>query len=67
MAKKKKKEKKIEQDLVINLMYTQYPIMEAVADDCGMIAEFEDEEADWDIWFIDTAVTPSLLARMKPY
>lgn len=41
--------------------------MELVAEECNMYTEFEDEEADWDIWFIDSAVTPTLLSRMKTY
>jgi hypothetical protein len=26
-----------------------------------------DEEEDWDIWFIDGPIAPSLLTKMKPY
>lgn len=53
-------------DLVINLTYTQYPIMEEVAEAAGFRPEW-DEEEDWDIWFIDGPTQPSLLQKLKPH
>ena len=52
--------------LVINISYTQYEIIHEVAVKCNLRTSC-DEEEDWDIWFIDAPVLPSLLTKMKPY
>ena len=52
--------------LVINMMYTQYEIL----NDCSEELNFRlstDENEDWDVWFIDGAILPTLLTKMKPY
>ena len=52
--------------MVINTLYTQYEIMA----DAGKEANFslsQEEEQDWDIWWIDSAILPTLLQKMKPY
>ena len=52
--------------LTINVYFTQYEIIHEVALDCYLRTS-TDEEEDWDIWFIDGPVMPSLLTKMKPY
>jgi hypothetical protein len=40
--------------------------MEEVANECNLrISTDEDEE--WDIWWIDGPILPTLLLKMKPY
>jgi len=46
--------------------YTRYEIMEEVAKDLGMRTCL-DEDADWDVWFIDGPTIPALLVKMKNY
>ena len=55
-----------ENPLVINILYTQYEIIHEVAANCNYRTSL-DEEEDWDLWFIDGPVIPTLLQRMKPY
>lgn len=50
--------------LVLNILYTQYEIIHDVASECGFRTSVEDDD-DWDIWFIDGPVIPSLLMKMK--
>lgn len=52
--------------LTINILYTQYEIIHEVAAECSLRTSIEDDE-DWDIWFIDGPVIPSLMMKMKPY
>ena len=52
--------------LVINANYTQYEVLQDVADEMNMRLSYDDEE-DWDIWWIDGPILPTLLLRMKPY
>lgn len=52
--------------LVINVNYTQYEVLQDVADEMNMRLSYDDEE-DWDIWWIDGPILPTLLFRMKPY
>ena len=49
-----------EYPLVINILYTQYEIIHDVAIHCNLRTSV-DEEEDWDIWFIDGPIIPSLL------
>lgn len=55
-----------QQPLVINITYTQYEIIHEVSQCCNMRTSM-DEEEDWDVWFIDAAIIPALLTKMKPY
>lgn len=52
--------------LVLNILYTQYDIIHEVANQLQFRTSVEDDD-DWDIWFIDGPVIPSLLMKMKPY
>jgi hypothetical protein len=52
--------------MVINISYSRYEVIEEVAEGCNMRTSV-DEEADWDIWFIDGPIIPSLLIKMKNY
>jgi hypothetical protein len=55
-----------EYPLVINICYTQYEILY----DCAEETNFKlstNEDEDWDIWWIDGPILPSLLYKMKPY
>ena len=48
------------------MFYTQYEVLE----DCARETDFElsqDEEEEWDIWWIDGPIIPSLLLKMKNY
>lgn len=52
--------------LVINVLYTQYEVLQ----DCAEETNFRlstDEDEDWDIWWIDGPILPTLLTKMKPY
>lgn len=50
----------------MNISFTQYEIVSEVAAAANMRTS-QDEDEDWDIWFIDGPIMPSLLTRMKPY
>jgi len=63
---KKKKPNGNDPPLTINILYTQYEIMEEVAQELGFRTSI-DEEADWDVWFIDGPTIPALLVKMKNY
>jgi hypothetical protein len=52
--------------LVLNILYTQYDIIHEVAAECQLRTSVEDDD-EWDIWFIDGPIIPSLLMKMKPY
>lgn len=52
--------------LVINILYTQYEIIHEVAAECNYRTSVEDDD-DWDMWFIDGPVIPSLLHKMKAH
>lgn len=57
---------KSEWPLVVNITYTQYEVLE----DCSQETNFRlstDEEEEWDIWWIDGPILPTLLMKMKPY
>lgn len=47
-------------------MYTQYEIIHEVAEECNFRTSVEDDD-EWDVWFIDGPVNPSLLIKMKPW
>jgi len=52
--------------LVINICYTQYEVL----NDCSEELNFRlsvDENEDWDVWWIDGPILPTLLTKMKPY
>jgi tubulin polyglutamylase TTLL6/13 len=51
---------------VINVNYTQYEIVKDAADETDFRLTVDDEE-DWDIWFIDGPILPTLLLKMKSY
>ena len=53
--------------LVLNILYTQYEIIHEVAQECNFWTAVDDGEEDWDVWFIDGPVIPTLLMKMKPY
>ena len=40
--------------------------MDEVAEEVGMRTT-DDEEQDWDVWFIDGPIIPALLIRMKNF
>lgn len=52
--------------LVINVNYTQYEIVKDAADETDFRVTIDDEE-DWDIWFIDGPILPTLILKMKNY
>jgi len=52
-------------ELCINVAYTQYEIITDVAKMVNMTTTQDENETDWDIWFIDGPVVPSLLTKMK--
>lgn len=50
----------------MNIVYTQYDIIHEVATETKMrVTQEEDEE--WDVWFIDGPVMPSLLTKLKTH
>ena len=52
--------------LTINVLYTQYEVLQ----DCCEETNFRlstDENEDWDVWWIDGPILPTLLTKMKPY
>ena len=61
-----KKDHSNDPQLVINVTYTHYEVIEDVAEELNMRTT-TDEEEDWDIWFIDGPIIPALLIRMKNY
>lgn len=52
--------------LVINVCYTQYEVLEDCAAETGFTLS-TDEEEDWDIWWIDGPIIPTLLMKLKHY
>ena len=48
------------------MLYTQYEIMQEVAEACNFRTSLEEDE-DWDVWFIDGPTIPALLVKMKNY
>jgi hypothetical protein len=52
--------------LAINVCYTQYEILEDCANETDLRTT-TDEEEDWDVWWIDGPILPTLLLKMKPY
>jgi hypothetical protein len=52
--------------LVINVTYTRYEVIDEVSEALNMCTT-DEEEQDWDIWFIDGPVIPALLIKMKNY
>lgn len=52
--------------LVINVSYTQYEVLQDCADETDFRLSTEEEE-DWDVWWIDAAIIPTLLIKMKGY
>ncbi len=55
-----------EQPLVINVCYTQYEVLQMCADETNFRLS-TDEEEEWDIWWIDGPILPTLLLKMKNY
>ncbi len=55
-----------ERPLVINTIYTQYEILADSGKEVNFVLT-QDEEQDWDIWWIDAPILPTLLQKMKPY
>ena len=64
--KKEKYDDRNDPQLVINCTYSRYEVIEDVAEELNMKTT-EDEELDWDVWFIDGPIIPSLLNKMKSY
>ena len=52
--------------LVINVNYTQYEVLQDCAEETNFRLSTEDDE-DWDVWWIDGPILPTLLLKMKPY
>lgn len=52
---------------MINILYTQYEIIHEVATECNLRTCQEEGDDDWDIWFIDGPILPSLLTKMKAH
>ena len=48
------------------MTYTRYDVIDEVSEALNMCTT-DDEEHDWDIWFIDGPVIPALLIKMKNY
>lgn len=55
-----------ERPLVINVVYTQYEVLQDAAKETNFCLS-NDEEADWDIWWIDGPILPTLLHKMASY
>lgn len=55
-----------ERPLVINVIYTQYEVLLDAAKETNLCLS-NDEEADWDIWWIDGPILPTLLHKMASY
>ena len=53
--------------IVINTAFTQYDVINKVASALGFKTQPDEHEPDWDVWFIDGPVVPSLLTKMKPH
>ncbi len=52
--------------LVINVIYTQYEVLYDTAKETNFCLS-NDEEANWDIWWIDGPIFPTLLHKMASY
>ena len=53
--------------LTINVTYTQYfEVLEECANEVNFKLTTDDED-EWDIWWIDGPILPTLLIRMKPH
>ena len=50
----------------MNVSYTQYELFEDCVVETGFRLTKDDEE-DWDIWWIDGPILPTLILKMKPY
>ena len=55
-----------EAPLVINVLYTQYEVLKDVGEEANFTLSY-DEEEDWDVYWIDGAVSPAFLLKMQPY
>lgn len=52
--------------LVINVAYTQYELLETVAQENNFLLSHDEEgEEEWDIWWIDSQIFPTLISKMK--
>jgi tubulin polyglutamylase TTLL6/13 len=45
-----------QQQIIVNISYTQYEIIHDVAAECNFRTSHNEEEEDWDLWFIDGPV-----------
>lgn len=52
--------------MVVNANYTQYEILQDVANETDFRLSYDDDE-DWDVWFIDGPILPTLLLKLKNY
>ena len=52
--------------LVINIAFTQYEILNDCSEELNFRLTTEENE-DWDVWWIDGPILPTLLTKMKPY
>ena len=56
-----------ERSLVINNAFTQYEVLEDAARETNFKLSNDPEDEDWDIWWIDGLIFPTLLHKMKWY
>eukprot|EP00742_Colponemidia_sp_Colp-10_P006292 GILJ01006742.1.p1 GENE.GILJ01006742.1~~GILJ01006742.1.p1 ORF type:complete len:903 (+),score=134.08 GILJ01006742.1:151-2859(+) len=66
VKKRKKKASSRANRIVLNLVNTKYPVIRECGEKMGYTMSRDDEE-DWDLYWIDTSVSPERLMAMKPY
>lgn len=54
--------------MVINVAFTQYEILTEVAKETNFKLSYDEEDKDdWDVWWIDGMILPTLLQKMANY
>jgi tubulin polyglutamylase TTLL6/13 len=54
--------------LVLNAQYTQYEVMKDVSEALNFQLSFnEQEDPDWDLYWLDGPITPAFLFRMQSH
>ena len=54
--------------LILNIQYTQYEVLKEVADMVNMwISVSEQDEPDWDVYWLDGPIVPAFLFKMQPH
>ena len=49
---------------MVNVCYTQYDVIQDAANESNFKLSTEEED-EWDIWWIDSMILPTLLHKMK--